>query len=92
MELDYGSFLNLDTQNNTITIKETGVYYVTFATNAYVKKSSADFNAKTDFVAIGLRLVDTDDILAATNTWSFNESATNTLGKDFSLYQIKTQF
>ena len=89
LELAYGNFLSLDTTNNTITIKDTGVYSVTFSTNAYVKKSGTDFNPLTDFVSIALRIVDTDDILAATNTWCVNESALNTFGQG--LFTIATQ-
>ena len=64
-----------------IQFTETGVYKITFSTNAYVKKTGADFDPKTDFIAVGFRIIGTDDIFAAANTWSFNESATNMFGQ-----------
>ncbi|MGN0961059.1 MAG: collagen-like protein, partial [Christensenellales bacterium] len=80
-ETDYGGIIELDTNDNTIQFNEPGVYSITFTTNAYVKKSDTDFNPATDFVAVAFRAADSDNIIAAANTWSITECASNITGQ-----------
>lgn len=49
--------------------------------NAYIDYTGVDFDPKTDFVSIGFREVDSNQIIAGTNTWSFNPSASNMTGE-----------
>lgn len=80
-ELDHGGILTLDSVDMTIQFNKTGIYFVTFSTNAYVKRSGDTFDPKTDFVSIAFREVDSDKILAAANNWTPNECALNTFGQ-----------
>lgn len=80
-ETDYGGIIELDSDDNTVQFNQTGVYSVTFTVNAYVKKTDADFNPTTDFVAVAFRPVDSDEIVAAANTWCVQECATNIVGQ-----------
>ncbi len=81
LEFNYGTIIDLDSDENLITFNETGAYRITFAINAYVKKTGDNFDHKTDFVAVGFRAVDSDEIFAATNNWTPNESAANSFGQ-----------
>lgn len=80
-ELDHGGFVTLDIQDMTLQFNKTGIYFVIFTVNAYVKRSGTDFNPDTDFVSIAFREVDSDKILAAANNWTPNECALNTCGQ-----------
>ncbi len=81
LELNKEEIAELDTVNNTIKLNETGVYKITFSVNAYVKKTGDTFDPATDFVAVGFRRVGTDKILAASNTWSYEEYPQNMFGQ-----------
>ncbi len=81
LELDSGNLVVLDNVNNTIQFNDTGVYMITFSINAYVKKTGADFDPSTDFVSVVFRETNTDRILAATNTWTPLQCATNMFGQ-----------
>ncbi len=81
LELNHNDLVLLDSGNNTIRFAETGLYFVQFSTNAYVKKTGADFDPKTDFVAVSFRELGTERILASANTWSSEEVATNIYGQ-----------
>ncbi|MBQ0017146.1 MAG: collagen-like protein [Clostridiales bacterium] len=79
-EADYGEIITLDSTDNTIQFNETGVYSIIFTANAYVPRTATDFNQKTDFVSIGFREVNSDQVIASANTWSYNEAPTNLTG------------
>lgn len=81
LELDNGGVVTLDNAENVIKFTQTGVYSVTFTTNAYVKKTGADFDPATDFVSVAFREVNTDNILAASCTWIATECANNMTGQ-----------
>lgn len=81
LELDQGNVITLDTANNIIKFTQTGVYMVTFSVNAYVKKTEVNFSHKTDFVAVSFREVNSEKILASSNTWTKEEVATNMFGQ-----------
>lgn len=80
-ELDHGGFVTLDSQDMTLQFNKTGIYFVIFNINAYVKRSNTDFNPETDFVSIAFREVDSNKILVAANNWTPNECALNTCGQ-----------
>ncbi len=67
LETNYGNLISI--KNNTITFNETGVYRITFSTNARCQMTSSIFDLITDFIAIGFREVGGEGILAAGNTW-----------------------
>ena len=80
-ETDYGGIIELDSNDNTIQFNQTGVYKITFTVNAYVKKTGSDFDPETDFVAVAFRAADSDEIIAAGNTWCSVECASNVVGQ-----------
>lgn len=69
LELDYGGIITLG-DDNTFKFNSEGVYKFTFSINAYTKKSGTDFSHESDFVAVALRGVGSDDIYGAVNDWS----------------------
>ncbi len=80
LELHSGSIITLDSTDNTIQFNKTGIYYIIFTTNAYVKRTQTEFDPKTDFVSVAFREVDSEKILVASNSWSYDECATNMTG------------
>mgnify|MGYP004645661783 CR=1 FL=1 len=54
-----------------IKFNEIGYYKVTFTINTY-STSNAQFNPDNDFVSVGLRHVDTDEIYVGTSNWTYN--------------------
>ena len=81
MEAHHDDIITLDSDQNTIQFKQTGLYYVSFVTNAYIKKANADFNPQVDFVAVSFRENGSDRIIASANTWSNEEVAHNISGQ-----------
>ncbi len=69
LETNYGEFISIDSDQNTIKFADTGVYNIFFSANAYVTPS-VPFSQKTDFVAIGFRPVGSEQIFAAANSYS----------------------
>lgn len=49
-------------ENNTVKFTKAGHYKVSFKVNAYVKKDGNDFDATKDFVALGFKPKDSDNI------------------------------
>ena len=80
-ELDYGGIVELDSNDNTIQFNTTGVYKITFVTNAFVKKTNGQYDASTDVVAVAFREVDSAEIIAGANTWCMDECAVNMTGQ-----------
>lgn len=80
LELDSGGLITLDSNENTIKFNKTGVYKIDFSVNAYVKKTGADFDPGTDFVSVAFRESNSDNVLAAANTWTPTECASNMSG------------
>lgn len=73
-ELDLTNLVTLDTTNNTIKFNSAGYYKLTFIISAYVKKDTT-FNPDTDFVSIGFRKLDTDNIYIGASSWINDDTA-----------------
>ena len=80
-EVHIGGIAKLDIVENTIQMMKTGVYNINFTCNAYVKQSEGQFNARTDFVDIGFREVNSDQVLAGANAYAPLECAANIYGQ-----------
>ena len=74
-ELDSTNLVTLDTENKNIKFNTIGYYKLTFIVSSYVKKSEPDFNPNTDFVSIGFRQKNTDNIYIGASTWINDEIA-----------------
>ena len=62
--------VNLNADDNTITFLEVGVYEIIVTINGYVKFTGQDYNVKTDFVSIGFREVDSNNVYIGANDYS----------------------
>lgn len=69
---------NLITLNNdkTISFNEIGYYKLTITVSAYIQAPDITFDKHRDFVSIGFREVNTDNIYIGASEWIYNEKAT----------------
>lgn len=71
-EIDPNEYVTLN-DDNTFQFNEPGWYKLTIIVNAYVPFQNGEFDAETDFVSIGLREVDTDNIYVGGSQWIYAE-------------------
>ena len=64
------TILTLNSNENTITFNSRGVYEVIATFNGFVKFSGNSFDVKTDFVSVGFREVDSDNVYIGCNDYS----------------------
>lgn len=74
-ELDLGNLVELNPTESTIQFNKVGYYKVTITLNAYVPYMNDTFDPQFDFVAYGLRLVETDNIYIGNSSWIYDESS-----------------
>lgn len=79
-ELDITNLITLNSVDNTIKFNEIGYYKITFIVSSYVKKTGLDFNRDTDFVTIGFKEKDTDNIYIGASKWINDENAHQVIG------------
>lgn len=80
IELDIDKLINLNSNDNTISFNETGYYKISFIINARIMQNN-DFDPNTDFISIGLREVNTDNIYIGSSKFIYNNSY-NTLNAE----------
>ena len=68
-ELDLTNLVNLNQTENTISFNVAGYYRISIIVSAYVKGIETPFDKTKDFVTIGFREKDTDNIYIGTSTW-----------------------
>lgn len=68
-EIDTQNILELDTNNNLITFNKNGTYKVTTILYGYCKTSKDSFDENKDFISIGLRGINTDNIYVGASQW-----------------------
>ena len=73
--------VRIDKDQNTIKILNEGKYKVNFILNAYTQISGEQFDLNADFVAVGFRKVDSDEVIAGANDWSSYEVPHNISGQ-----------
>lgn len=71
-ELDMTNLVTLN--NNMIQFNTIGYYHVSITISAYHKLPAA-FDTKTDFITIGFRKANTDDVYIGASCWKNNEIA-----------------
>ena len=74
-ELDITNLVTLDTTNQTLKFNEIGYYRISIIASAYSKKTDTKFEPDNDFVTIGLRQLNTDNIYIGASRWSPEEIA-----------------
>ena len=72
-EIDTQNILELDTNNNLITFNKNGTYKVTIILYGYCKTSKDSFDENKDFISIGLRGINTDNIYVGASQWIKSE-------------------
>lgn len=74
-ELDLTNLVNLNQTENTISFNVIGCYRISIIVSAYVKGIETPYNKAKDFVTLGLREKDTDNIYIGTSSWYETETA-----------------
>lgn len=81
-ELDISGLITLDTNDDTIQFNLPGYYRITFTVSAYAMyASNSTFNPATDFISLGFKLVNTDNVYIGTSQWIVNETAMQLVGQ-----------
>lgn len=81
-ELDISGLITLDSINKTIKFNIEGYYKVTFTVSAYIQNASnSNFNKETDFVSLGFKKVNTDDVYIGTSQWVSDDIAIELVGQ-----------
>ena len=65
--------LTLDERENLIYFTRIGAYKVSIVLYGYCKLSGQSFDEKKDFISIGLRQLNTDNIYVGASQWIYNE-------------------
>lgn len=73
LELDIDNIVDLNVNENTIKFNQIGYYKISYIVSAMTQKSGATFDKNTDFVTIGFRLLNTDNIYIGSSKWIYNE-------------------
>lgn len=74
-ELDISNLVTLDSTEELIKFNVAGYYKMTIIISGYVKEET-EFDEDKHFMAIGLRLLDTDNVYIGASKWSYNEERT----------------
>lgn len=72
VELDIGSLITFDKNNNLIRFNIPGFYKISFTVSAYPAVKSIDFDPETDIVSVGFKLKDTDNAYVGVGQWVYN--------------------
>ncbi|MBD9085588.1 collagen-like protein [bacterium] len=75
VEIDFSKLINLDTKANTIQFNTVGYYFIHIIVSGYSNKTGLEFDKTKDFVSIGFRKMDTDNIYIGASEWSKDEVA-----------------
>ena len=70
----------MDTNEETIQFNVEGYYKITFTVSAYAQ-SDTEFDPTKDFVALGFRLVGTNNIYIGASEWTYYDEATQIVGQ-----------
>ena len=81
IELDIDNIIDLDINENTIKFNQIGYYKISYIVSAMVKRTGDAFNKDTDFVTLGLRLLNTDNIYIGSSKWIYNEDYNEITGQ-----------
>ncbi len=71
VELDVSNIITLN-DDKTLKFNYPGYYKVSFIVNAYSKNHDNIFNRETDFVTIGFREINTDNIYIGSSSFNYN--------------------
>ena len=89
-EIDAQNILELDTNNNLIAFNKNGTYKVTIILYGYCKTSKDSFDENKDFISIGLRGINTDNIYVGASQWIKFEKTLEELGIEYKVIKPHT--
>lgn len=81
VELDISKILKLDSTEETISFNKVGYYKIMFIISAYVLGTNGNFDKDKDFVTIGFRELNTDNIYIGASKWIYNEQVEQITGQ-----------
>ena len=62
IELDVDNLVTLNNVEKTLSFNQVGYYKISYIISSMIKETNNNFNTDTDFISIGLRLLNTDNI------------------------------
>ena len=74
------NIIQLNANEDTIQFNEIGTYEILFNFNGYMDLNGSQFDMNTDFLSVGFRPVDADEVNIGVNDWSFNAVPHNVTG------------
>ena len=80
LEIDGSNLVTLDTNEETIKFNKAGYYKISFTISASIDEETV-FDPKKDFVALGFRKIDTDNIYIGASKWIYDGRPTQLLGQ-----------
>ena len=72
VELDTNKLITLNTQDKTIKFNLPGYYKISFTLFAYPLVNDVEFDENRDFVSVGFKQTNTDNIYIGVSQWVFN--------------------
>lgn len=79
-ELDVDNLATLDQVENTIRFNLVGYYKITFVVSARIEPENP-FSSESDFITIGFRQINTDNVYIGTSKWLYENQYTNLLAQ-----------
>ena len=76
-ELDVSNIVTLDTSEETIKFNQIGYYKISINITARKLPVSEDFDPDDDFITIGFRKINTDNIYIGASKWAYDEEYIN---------------
>lgn len=73
VELDVDQLVTVDSTDETIKFNQIGYYKISFMVSARSIKTDTQFDPASDFVSIGFRQINTDNIYVGNSKWIYNE-------------------
>lgn len=79
-ELDIDNLATLDQTEKTIKFNVAGYYKITFVVSARIEPENP-FSSESDFITIGFRQINTDNVYIGTSKWLYENQYTNLLAQ-----------
>lgn len=81
LELDISNLVTLNSDEETLKFNVAGYYKITFIISGYAQQTDTEFDLTKDFISIGFRQVDTDNIFIGASEWVYYEKAVQITGQ-----------
>lgn len=81
IELDVDNLVTLNNVEKTLSFNQVGYYKISYIISSMIKETNNNFNPDTDFISIGLRLLNTDNIYIGSSKWGYKNEYTYVSGQ-----------